>query len=364
MWARLLLAFALACGVRGFTRTPLGVHLVASPRVCSVVAPRVARVVAAVEPLPELPTPALLKAIARCGSTATAADVAAEAGQDIDETRRQLLVLARLVAAELQVSDDGELLFVFDKPGVLRRALRSQSVRQRVRDVWGAASPPIMWMARASFGVGLLASLTLVTVAITAMAASKDGESSSSRAPPMTMLWGPSPFDFLYYSTRPYGYGYYTSNEKGFLQSCFSLLFGDGDTNAQLPQRTSAAAAALIRANGGAVTAEQLAPLLNAPISPAQYEEESLRPGAPVREDWMLPLLIQFKGEPVVTEEGDLIYSFPELMATAEVHVHEAHSSPLTTHRSPLTTHHSPLTTRPSPLATHHSPLTTSPPHH
>ena len=31
----------------------------------------------------------------------------------------------------------------------------------------------------------------------------------------------------------------------------------------------------------------------------------------------MLPLLLQFNGEPVVTEEGDLIYRFPELMPTA-----------------------------------------------
>ena len=31
----------------------------------------------------------------------------------------------------------------------------------------------------------------------------------------------------------------------------------------------------------------------------------------------MLPLLLQFNGEPVVTEEGDLIYRFPDLMPTA-----------------------------------------------
>ena len=35
----------------------------------------------------------------------------------------------------------------------------------------------------------------------------------------------------------------------------------------------------------------------------------------------MLPLLLQFNGEPVVTEEGDLIYRFPELMPTASTGV-------------------------------------------
>ena len=274
------------------------------------------------EPPPELPTPALLKAIARCGSVATAADVAVEAGLEIEEARRQLLSLARLVGAELQVSERGELLFVFDSPGELRGQLRSASVRQRVKDTWSAASPPFYWMMRATFGLGLLASLTLVTVAITTLAASsKDGErSSGSSMPSVGALWGPSPLDFLYYSTRPYGYygyGGLPSEEKGFLQSCFSLLFGDGDPNANLPQRTSIAAAALIRANNGAVTAEQLAPLLNPAFGPDEYAEEAARPGAPVREDWMLPLLLQFNGEPVVTEAGDLIYRFPELMSTA-----------------------------------------------
>ena len=61
------------------------------------------------EPLQELPSAALLKAIADCDSTVTAADVAATAGMEIAEARRQLLVLARLVGAELQVSEDGEV---------------------------------------------------------------------------------------------------------------------------------------------------------------------------------------------------------------------------------------------------------------
>jgi hypothetical protein len=269
------------------------------------------------DPLQELPTPTLLKAIAKCGSTGTAADVAAAAGLDLAETRRQLLVLARLVGAELQVSEDGELLFVFDEPGALKRSLRVSSARQRVNDAWTTVSPPLFWLMRASFGLSLIASLTLVTAAIAALSASsKDDSSSRSSSLNVAYLWGPSPLDFLYYSTRPYYYGY--SEEKGFLQSCFSLLFGDGDPNADLAQRTSASAASLIRANGGAVTAEQLAPLLAPSIDPERADEDARRPGAPVSEDWMLPILLQFNGEPVVTDDGDLVYVFPELMATAD----------------------------------------------
>lgn len=292
-----------------------------------VVAPATASLIApGGEPLPELPTPTLLKAIGDCGSTATAADVAAASGLSVAETRRQLLNLARLVGAELQVAEDGELLFIFDEPGQLKRSLRAESVRQRAKDAWTRVNPPLFWLLRASFGIGLLASLTLVTVAITALTSSKDDRGSSSSAnSAMTVgrLWGPSPFDFLYYSTRPYGYygyGYQSGNaprEKGFLQSCFSLLFGDGDPNSDLARRTSIAAAAVIRANGGAVSAEQLAPILAPNIDPQTADDDASRPGAPISEPWMLPVLLQFNGEPTVTEEGDLIYVFPELMASA-----------------------------------------------
>ena len=171
-----LLALLLASSAQGFV-APLPAIQQRSARIA--LPPRLALLPE--EPLPELPSRVLLEAIAKCGSSGTAADVAAAAGLEISETRRQLLSLARLVGAELQVSEDGELLFVFDKPGALRRSLRSSSVRQRAKDVWSAASPPLIWVLRASFGMGLLASLALVTTAITVLMTSKD-DSSSSRS--------------------------------------------------------------------------------------------------------------------------------------------------------------------------------------
>ena len=47
-----------------------------------------------------------------------------------------------------------------------------------------------------------------------------------------------SPFDVFYY--RPYRsyyvYGYPKREEMGFLEGCFSYIFGDGDPNAQLEE--------------------------------------------------------------------------------------------------------------------------------
>ena len=315
---------ALVAPVRSHLRSPAPHLRSPAPRLRSPVRPLLLSepdglVTRLQEPLQELPSSSLLRAIQKCGSTATAADIAAEAGSEIEETRRQLLVLARLVGAELQVSDSGEILFCFEEAGALRRALRRASLRQRGRDAWAVAAPPVLWVMRASFGVGLLASLVFVTTAITALAASKDddnnsrGSRSSSRS--IGYVWGPNPLDVLYYSSRP---NYYApSGEMGFLQSCFSALFGDADVNADLERRTSVAVAALVRENGGAVTAEQLAPLLAPSLDPATAGEEALRPGAPVREDWVLPALVQFGGVPTVTDDGQIVYTFPGLMSSA-----------------------------------------------
>ena len=167
MFALLACASALAPATTALapaTRLPLARHTPCLRPRCA--PPRLA--VDGERPL-DLPTPALLKAIARCGGSVTAADVAAESGQEIAETRRQLLNLARIVGADLQVSGVGEVLFVFPEPGAVRRSLRTQSVRQRGRDAWEAGSPALFWLLRASFGLGLIASLSLATAAIVAL---------------------------------------------------------------------------------------------------------------------------------------------------------------------------------------------------
>merc|ERR1712238_542895 len=128
-------------------------------------------------------------------------------------------------------------------------------------------------------------------------------------------FWGPSPFDFFFY--RPYGsYGYYgTGNEAkdpeemGFLESVFSFVFGDGDPNTGLEEKRLSLAAQMIRHNKGAVTVEQLAPYCDAPNIPSTSSSY-------VDESFVLPIVSQLDGEPRVTEEGDIIYVFPDLQVS------------------------------------------------
>ena len=261
----------------------------------------------------ELPNKMITKYVDNNRGRVTAADVAAKAGLDLLETRRQLLLLAKLIGAEMQVSDSGELVFVFGD-GV-RTRLRASSWRASVSQTWDRVSPSVFWLARASFGVALLTSLTVALTALTALSSSREESSSTNRqGASIPMHWlGPNPLDIFWYSTYP---RYRPPGEMGLLQSCFSLLFGDGDPNVAIDERATRAAAALIRAQGGAVTAEQLAPLLNPKFDPeatVERDKDSL-----VEEGWVTDTLVRLGGDPRVTADGDIVYVFEELMTSAE----------------------------------------------
>jgi hypothetical protein len=82
----------------------------------------------------------------------------------------------------------------------------------------------------------------------------------------------------------------------------------------------------MIREHGGAVTAEQLAPFCNdapmplLPTASVANNGGSSKLGeerAYVDESFVLPIVTQLDGEPRVTDEGDIVYVFPELMTSA-----------------------------------------------
>jgi hypothetical protein len=95
-------------------------------------------------------------------------------------------------------------------------------------------------------------------------------------------------------------------SELSFLEAIFSFLFGDKNPNAKLEERRWQEIGSVIRNNGGAIVGEQIAPYLDN-IDQKSWEEE----------DYMLPVLTQFNGVPEVTDEGNIIYYFPELQVTA-----------------------------------------------
>jgi len=258
-------------------------------------------------------------------SSIVASDVATRAGVSISQARKDLTTLASLSQGDISVSSDGELIYEF--PNDVNGVISSNSAKYKARLAFEKAWPSIFWGLRVSFGVALVSSVALVFSAIVVLQSSEsDNRRNDDRRGGGGMgfgggFWGPSPFDFFYY--RPYGYyGYYGQSmdgvvrdpeDMGFLESVFSYVFGDGNPNAGLEEKRLSLAAQMIRNNKGAVTAEQLAPYCDAP----DVSENDLSSSVYVDESFVLPIVSQLDGEPQVTEEGDIIYVFPDLQVSA-----------------------------------------------
>lgn len=284
------------------------------------------RITSAILEKNNIPDASVVSAVERLSRTTPngvlPADVAAAAGISLDQARQELTRLAAIAQADLAVSNDGDLIYRFppNLAAVLSQNSAQYQALQTFRQVW----PTAFWLIRVTFGVTLVASLVAIFSTIfflqTSSSSSDDDRRRDDRGfgggGGLGWYFGPSPFDFFYY--RPYGaYGYYNNPQQdpedmGFLESVFSYVFGDGDPNTGLEGRRLALAANMIRRNKGAVTAEQLAPFVDdAP------DTDKVKDVTYVDESFVLPIVSALGGEPVVSDEGEIVYVFDELQSSA-----------------------------------------------
>jgi hypothetical protein len=275
------------------------------------------------------PNPIVMQAVEKLDYRVTLGDVASQSGLDIKLAERDLLSLASEAGGHLQVSEGGEIAYLF--PRNFRGVLRNKYLRLRLQEWWDKIWKVLFYLIRISFGILLIASLVLIAVSIfvliTAMNSSREGGDNRRGGGGSGFLFiprfwfGPDLFWIFYpdyYSRRAYyrqrqttsRRGLESENQMNFLEAVFSFLFGDGNPNADLEERRWQAIATVIRNNGGAVAAEQLAPYLDDLGS--GYDKEY--------EDYMLPVLSRFNGRPEVSPEGQIVYHFPELQVTAKQH--------------------------------------------
>eukprot|EP00986_Skeletonema_menzelii_P015572 scaffold12061_cov146-Skeletonema_menzelii.AAC.2 len=283
------------------------------------------------ELMEKIPSKKVIDAIEKSKGPVVASDLATSAGISLTQARKDLTTLASLTRGDIAVSSDGDLIYTF--PNDVNSVLSANSAKFRAMTTWKEKIlPPLFYATKVGFGVVLLVSLFAIFSSIffimTSGGGSRDDDDrrGDRRGGGMPMgfggFWGPSPFDFFYY--RPYYSRYYYSpgdsrsrrdpEEMGFLESVFSYVFGDGDPNGDVEERRLALVGEMIRQNGGAVTAEQLAPFCDEAPMPLDNGEEER---AYVDESFVLPIVTQLDGEPQVTEEGDIVYIFPELMKTS-----------------------------------------------
>ncbi len=260
----------------------------------------------------------LIKAIERLDHRVTIGDVAAEAGLSLLEAQQGVLALATEVQAHLQVSEAGEIAYVFPKN--IQAILLSKSWKLRWQATWEKVWRILFYLIRISFGIVLILSLVLIVLAIIALsialaAASQQGNNKQDNRSGGGMIFIPrmwlgpdlfQMFDYRYYRrpAKPIS----ADSKMNFLEAIFSFLFGDGDPNADLEERRWQAIASVVKANGGVVVAEQIAPFLS-DLGQGWSKEF---------EDFMIPVLSRFNGVPEVSPEGGIVYQFPELQVTAK----------------------------------------------
>ncbi|CAE8740304.1 unnamed protein product, partial [Polarella glacialis] len=264
-----------------------------------------------------VPDSRLVKSIEKLGGRVTKADLAS-AGAQAAGLERELLQLARASGATLRVNDRGELLFDF--PADLAIALRKSSRGAQLQQAWTKVSPWLSYGGRVLFGVSLLAMVVVlysaVVILLTANASKNDNSSRSGGTSISMNMWFGSDI-FWWILPRPYGYyryetyGLYGSPQgppkMSFFESVFSFVFGDGDPNTRLLTETRwQLIAETIAQNGGSVVADQLAPFLDAPSELYAEDQRSL-------DKAVLPALLRFRGRPEVSEDGTIVYVFPEL---------------------------------------------------
>ena len=272
----------------------------------------------------------VMRAVESLDYRVTVGDVAAKAGLNVEVAQQGLLALASETQGHLQVSESGEIAYEFPRnfQGILRNKYWQLRLQEIADKVWQAT----FYIIRLSFGVMLLVSIAIIFIAIFALmiAASQGGGDRDNRRGGFGggfgggFLFFPSDIFWLFsprYGRRgryrsTYGTSSYSAKsapvrrpgEKlNFFEAIFSFLFGDGDPNADLEDRRWRTIGTVISNNGGAVTAEQIAPYLD--DLGEGWDKEY--------EDYMLPVLARFNGQPEVSPTGEIVYYFPELQVSA-----------------------------------------------
>ncbi|KAL0374873.1 UNVERIFIED_CONTAM: putative protein, chloroplastic [Sesamum radiatum] len=253
-----------------------------------------------------------MDAIDSSGRRVTVGDVASKAGLKLNEAQKALQALAADSSGFLEVSDEGDVLYVFPKD--YRSKLAAKSFRMRAEPLLDKGKMAAEYLVRVSFGTALIASIVLVYTTIIAIASSSresDNRGRRGRSYDSGFTFYLSPTDLFWY-WDPYYYRRRRVREgdggggMNFIESVFSFVFGDGDPNQGIEEERWKLIGEYITSNGGVVTAEELAPFLDAETT-EDMDDDS----------YILPVLLRFDGQAEVDDEGNILYRFPSLQRTA-----------------------------------------------
>jgi hypothetical protein len=268
--------------------------------------------------------PQLMTAVEQLGYRVTCGDVVTHTGIHLEVARSGLLALANETGGHLQVTDTGEVIYVLapDFRQILLRKYVKLQFRAWLDRVWKV----LFYLIKISFGILLISSISVVYLAILAITlAAIFGSEGGADCGDCGDCGGSCVLDIFHWGgsshessttmtitnlDRSFEYSQIRAKTQrkplNFLEAVFSVLFGDGNPNADLEQRRWRYIGNLIHRQHGVAIGEQIAPYLDDVGQGFDREYEN----------YMLPVLTKFNGIPEVSPTGQLVYYFPDLQAT------------------------------------------------
>ncbi len=252
----------------------------------------------------------------------TVADLVASTGLPTNQVQDTIKVVADEYRGQMKVTDTGEILYYFPNgmrsklkgfgPSMKRFLRRFLSTSGRVLSflfkIW------IMVMLIGYFVIFVALLLLAMLASVAASAASQQGGGGRSRGRDgfgiggfflvtrvvdlFIQIW-------LYSSLVGGGEQRRRARRRPLHRSIFSFVFGEGDPNKDWDTAEKKAIIKYIQGNKGIITVEELMAMTGYPQERAQELINSY--------------LLEFEGEPEVTNDGTLYYRFPELMKTRDL---------------------------------------------
>lgn len=259
----------------------------------------------------------LVSTLRRKKRAVTVADLTADTGLPIHQIKETIKKISDEYRGHLKVTETGDILYYF--PNGLRR--KREGVLFRIskffRKILAAGVKVLsflfkIWIMIMLVGYFLLFVAILVLAVVASIAASAAGRGSSQRSR------GGGIFSF-YLVMRVFqmfmwiwffsGSGSYTqkrrrSTGRPLHKSIFAFVFGESDPNINWDEKERTSLIKYIRSRKGVITLDELM------VISGKTTGDS--------EELMNRLLVEYEGEPGVTEEGSLIYLFPDLLRSGE----------------------------------------------
>lgn len=255
----------------------------------------------------------ILASLKRREGVATAGDVAADTGLNMGDVETGLRAMLSRYKSHLDVDDDGNLRYRFD-PGFVRRGEDPARLWHDIRTALWTAFKWVfkVWIMVMLVGYTIAFLLLLVAMAIASIAASVASDSDSDGLVEIPLYLLARTLEFLFWISlfddssdrrrhRRRAHRKAPKPEKAFYQKVFDYVFGP-DRKVD-PLKAQAAFAGFVRELDGRVTAADWA------ARTGQSLEEA--------ENALTAAVVRYHGDVDVSDEGQLIYRFDELMVTA-----------------------------------------------